>query len=497
MTSTVNSVILSLYMVAPKKTTGKKTLKRASKTKPSSASVDKVKRPEKAFRTYEQAMKYLFEKTDYEKQQKLRYNVTTFDLDRMNKLLKDLGDPHKKTKAIHIAGTKGKGSTATMLAKMIEANGYKVGLYTSPHVMTLHERIMINSQMITKKEMLGLMNRVYTVIEKLHKKNDSPTFFEIMTTLAFIHFAENEVDFAVVETGLGGRLDSTNVIFPELIGITSISLDHQNLLGNTIDCITREKAGVIKKGVPVVTVPQDPSAMQILRKQALALKAPFIVTGKDIDFSYRFESSREHGPHTRICLTSPSSRFEHLRVPLPGEHQAINCGLALAMLDKLKHQGYAIDDEKAISGLSEVRLAGRMEMVCKDPRVLVDAAHNAASIRALIQAIGQHVPYDSLIIVFGCNNDKDIRGMLTELQYGADKVVFTRSNSPKAVFPTDLAEMYTEICGKMCQTAMSLKEAVRIASNAISREDLICVTGSFYLVGQAKHLLGSPAEQVI
>ncbi len=478
-------------MVTTKKSTGKKTPKRTSK-KPSSASVSKVKHPTRAFRTYDQALRYLFDKTDYEKEQKLRYNVTVFDLDRMNKILKGLGNPHKKTKAIHIAGTKGKGSTAAMLAKMVEANGYKVGLYTSPHVTSLHERIVINSEMITKKEMLGLMNRIQPVIEKLSKKEDGPTFFEIMTALAFLHFSENEVDLSIIETGLGGRLDSTNVINPELVGITSISIDHQNLLGETLDHIAVEKAGVIKKGIPVVTVPQEPNAMQILKKQALAQKAPFSVTGKDIDFSYRFESSREHGPHTRICLTTPSSRFEHLRVPLPGEHQAINCGLALAMLDELKHKGYSIDDSKAISGLSEVHLSGRMEMVARDPRVLVDAAHNAASIRALIQAIGQHVPYDSLIIIFACNSDKDVRGMLTQLQYGADKVIFTRSNSPKAVFPTDLAEMYTEICGKMCQTTMSLKEAVRVASNAITREDLICVTGSFYLVGQAKQLLHSP-----
>lgn len=433
-------------------------------------------------------MQYLFDATDYERQQKLRYNVTAFDLDRMNKLLRGLGNPHKKTKSIHIAGTKGKGSTATMLARMIQANGYKVGLYTSPHVSSLHERIMINSDMISRKQMLGLINRIHPVVEKLSKKNDGPTFFEIMTAIAFLHFADSEVDISIIETGLGGRLDSTNVVNPELVGITHISIDHQNLLGNTIDSIAREKAGVIKKGIPVFTVPQEPVAMRVLKKYANAQKAPLLVTGKDIDFSYRFESSREHGPHTRICLTTPHSRFEHLRVPLPGEHQAINCGLALAILDKLKHRGYIIDDQKAIGGLNQVKLIGRMEIVNKDPHVLVDTAHNAASIRALIQAIGQHIPYDSLIIIFGCNNDKDVRGMLTELQYGADKVIFTRSNSPKAVFPADLAEVYTEVCGKMCQTALSLKEAMRIARGAVTREDLICITGSFYLVGQAKQL---------
>jgi dihydrofolate synthase/folylpolyglutamate synthase len=156
------------------------------------------------------------------------------------------------------------------------------------------------------------------------------------------------------------------------------------------------------------------------------------------------------------------------------------------MLDALKVGGLKIDDAKAIEGLKDVKMTGRMEIVHNDPRVLIDGAHNAASIRALVQAIGQHVPYDSMIVIFGCNQDKDIRGMLEQLQYGADKVIFTRSNSPKAVFPQELSDMYTEICGKMCQTAMSLKESLRIASSAIGREDLICITGSFYLVGQAR-----------
>jgi dihydrofolate synthase/folylpolyglutamate synthase len=339
--------------------------------------------------------------------------------------------------------------------------------------------------------MLGLVNRIHASIEKLKKKDDSPTFFEIMTAIAFMHFADEEVDVAIIETGLGGRLDSTNVISPIVAGITSISLDHQNLLGDTIAHIAKEKAGIIKKGIPVITVPQDPDAMKAIRKYASSVKAPLSVTGRDIDFSSRFESSREHGPHTRICLTTPHSRFEHLRVPLPGAHQAVNCGLALAMLDKLKGEGYEIDDEKAVAGLKDVSLKGRMEIISEDPKILIDAAHNAASMKALIQAIGQHVPYDSMVIIFGCNNDKDIHGMLTQLQYGADKVIFTRSNSPKAVFPQDLADMYTEICGKMYQTAMTLREAAKIAKSAVSREDLICVTGSFYLVGQAKEQLQS------
>lgn len=471
------------------------TAKRLSRTqsKPnkniSSVAVEKIKRTRGAFRTYEQAIKYLFERTDYERQNTLRYNVTTFNLDRMNNLLKGLGNPHNKIRCVHIAGTKGKGSTATMLAKMLEANHYKVGLYTSPHVMTLHERIVINSEMISKKAMTDLINRVYPIVEKMAEKRESPTFFEILTAMAFLYFFEQKVDIAVIETGLGGRLDSTNVITPEVVGITSISLDHMNLLGPTIDNIAREKAGVIKEGIPVVTVPQDPASMRILKKQAGLMKAPLSVTGKDIDFSYRFESSREYGLHNCICLTTPYSRYEHLRVPLPGEHQAINCGLALALLDQLKQRGFQVDDSRAIEGLSQVSMVGRMEMICHDPRILVDGAHNASSIRALIQAIGQHIPYDSMIIIFGCNKDKDVRGMLTQLQYGADKVIFTRSDNPKAVYPEELADLYTELCGKMCQTAPSIREAVRIANGVVTREDLICITGSFYLVGQAKEQL--------
>jgi dihydrofolate synthase/folylpolyglutamate synthase len=465
-------------MAKPIKTTGKK------RKKKSSSKVTGVK-SKKAFRNYQQALDYLFARTDYEKQERLRYNVTTFNLSRMQKLLSLLGNPHKKIHTVHIGGTKGKGSTATMLARMLEANGYRVGLYTSPHVVHLHERITVNTKMISDSEMCGLLNRVYAPVEKM-SKTAPPTFFEIMTALAFMYFLDKAVDIAVIETGLGGRLDSTNVIRPKVIGITSLSIDHQNLLGETIDSIAKEKAGIFKRGVPAITVQQEPSAMRVLKSQAIAVKASLSVTGSDIDFSHRFETSREHGPHTRICLTTPTSKFEHLRVPLHGKHQAINCGLALAILDKLKSAGYKIDNNKAAEGLHKVSLAGRMEMIWDDPRIMIDAAHNAASIKALIHAIGQNIPYDSMVVIFGCNSDKDVKGMLQKLQYGADKVIFTRSNSPKAVPPEDLAEMYTEICGKMYQTAATLGQALQLAKNAVSKEDLICITGSFYLIGQAK-----------
>ncbi len=461
-----------------KQTTSKK------QTKKSTTKVAKA-RTKKAFRSYDGALKYLYTRTDYEKESRVRYNKTTFNLNRMEKLLSLIGNPHKKIETVHIAGTKGKGSTATMLAKMLESNDYRVGLYTSPHVLDLHERIVVDSEMISRSDMYRLLNRIYAPVEKL-SKTESPSFFEIMTALAFMHFADREVDIAVIETGLGGRLDSTNVIKPALVGITSLSIDHQAQLGTSIDSIAAEKAGVFKKGVPVITVEQQPEAMKVLKSEAGKAKAPIMVTGKDIDFSYRFETSREHGPHTRICLTTPTSKFEHLRVPLHGTHQAINCGLALAMLDKLKENGFEIDNDLAKDGLNEVSLSGRMEMIYQNPRIMIDAAHNASSIRALMHAIGQNIPYDSMVVIFGCNSDKDIDGMLEQLQYGADKVIFTRSNSAKAAWPEDLGDRYNEICGKMYQTALSLKEALKLAYSAVGKEDLICITGSFYLIGQAK-----------
>ncbi len=462
--------------------TAKKTVRK--KSKKGASNIARVK-SKKAFRTYDDAMKYLFARTDYEKELRVRYNKTTFNLARMEDLLRLVGNPHKKINTAHIAGTKGKGSTATMLAKMLESNNYRVGLYTSPHVLDLHERIVVNSKKVSKSQMLRLMNRIYAPVEKL-SKTEAPSFFEMMTALAFMHFVDEDIDIAIIETGLGGKLDSTNVIKPHVVGITSLSIDHQEQLGKSLSLIAAEKAGVFKRGVPIITVEQEPSAMKVLKSEALRMKAPLMVTGRDIDFSHRFETSREDGPHTRICLTTANSKFEHLRVPLHGTHQAINCGLALAMLDKLKENGYIIDNEKAKQGLKEVSLSGRMEMICDNPRIMIDAAHNADSIRALMHAIGQNVPYDSMVVIFGCNVDKDIDGMLKELQYGADKVIFARSNSVKAAWPEDLGERYSEISSKMFQTALTLREALHLAESAIGREDLICITGSFYLIGQAK-----------
>ena len=203
------------------------------------------------------------------------------------------------------------------------------------------------------------------------------------------------------------------------------------------------------------------------------------------------------GPHNRICLTTPNSRFEHLAVPLLGEHQAINCGLALAIIDRLKSRGFTINDAKALEGLSKTIVPGRMELVSQTPRVLVDGAHNAASVDAMMRAIGQHVPYDSMVVIFGCCGDKDIPGMLERITSGADKVIFTKVDSVRTADPEELAARYIELYGKMAQVAPTLKDALEIAYRAVTKEDLICITGSFYLVGEAKKLFAANAEKVV
>jgi dihydrofolate synthase / folylpolyglutamate synthase len=449
-------------------------------------------RPNTGVNTFSKAMRFLATLADYERLRIVRYNSQNFDLERMRLLLKKLGNPQDQFRSVHVAGTKGKGSTCAMIASMLQACGYKVGLYTSPHLVDIRERIQINGEMIGQAEFARLIKAMETTIARM---KPTPTYFDVLTAAAFKYFADQKVDIAVVETGLGGRLDSTNVIKPEVTAITSISKDHMAQLGNTLALIAQEKAGIFKKDIPAVTVVQDPDAEAVLARVAAKVGAPFDVAGKSIEFSYRFESSRMLGPHNRVCLTTANTKFEHLAVPLMGEHQAINCGLALAVIDKLKQRGLPITDTKAMEGLAKTTIPGRMEIINQTPKVIVDGAHNAASLDAMMRAIGQHVPYDSMVVIFGCCADKDVAGMLERITSGADKVIFTKVNNIRTADPNELAARYVEQFGKMAQVAETLEEALSIANRAVTKEDLICITGSFYLVGEAKKYFAAKQAQ--
>ncbi len=444
---------------------------------------------------YASALRWLYGHTDFERMRIVAYNNRTFSLERMRRLLEAMGSPHEELKCLHVAGTKGKGSTCTMLASMLQACGYATGLYTSPHLVDLRERIAINGQMISHADLVDLFKQVAAKEATL---KEELTFFEILTAAALRYYADQAVDVVVLETGMGGRLDSTNVVMPLVTGITNISLDHMNVLGRDLPSIAREKAGTFKKNVPAISVEQEPSVTRVLDEVAQQVGAPLEYTGKQIDFSYRFEANRELGPHTRVSVITPTSRWEHLPVPLRGEHQAHNCALALALLDKLKAHGFTFPDDKVIAGLAATQIPGRMEEVWREPRVLVDGAHNSVSIQALIRALGAHIAYDSLIMIFGCGQDKDVNGMLKQVALGADKVIFTKArNNPRAMEPEDLAARFNELSGKVSQSAPSLEEGLKLAARAVSRDDLIVIAGSFYLAGEAKkHFTELSAQRV-
>ncbi|MBX3354604.1 MAG: bifunctional folylpolyglutamate synthase/dihydrofolate synthase [Phycisphaeraceae bacterium] len=437
--------------------------------------------------TYPAVLRWLYDRTDIERMRVVRLGEQAFKLDRMRKLLDRLGNPQQQIKSVHVAGTVGKGSTVAMIASMLEECGYTVGQYTSPHLVELRERITINGKMVGKSEFCEHARAVAKAIARL---DFEPTFFEVMTAIAFKHFMEQAVDIAVVEVGLGGRLDSTNVLTPLVTVITQIDFDHTKILGNTLADIAKEKAGIFKQGVPAIVFEPQADVERVFRETAEKCGAILRIVNKDIEYSSRFCTDPDLGPHTRVCLYTRTSRLEHLPVPLQGEHQAGNCGLALAAVDTLKSCGFDCPDDRMTAGLMKTRVPGRMQLLGERPRLLVDGAHNPASMTALMRCVGAHVPYDSMVCVFGCCADKDVPAMLDRVNLGADKVIFTRAaTTPRAADPDELQKMFAERSGKMSQVARTLPEALALAHRAVSRDDLIVVTGSFYLVGETiKHL---------
>lgn len=483
----------------PKK---KKTNKAAESASPSATTTSKKKPAAsrktgpKPIRTYKAALAFIEDHVNYERRLPTRRDREPFTLARPRRLMEDLGDPQDSFKSVHIAGSKGKGSTVAMLARLLLDKSRRVGTFTSPHILDVRERITVDDVLISESQFTELVARVAEVTAN-YEPEATPTFFELLTAVAFLHFQRSEVDIAIVETGMGGRLDATNILSPIACAITNISLDHTQQLGDTVEKIAGEKAGIFKEGVPTIVAPQPDGVKQTLKAAAETTNTPLYFTGEDIGFSYRFEAAHGGGQQARICISTPTSRFDHLPVPLLGRHQAINCAVALGVLDQLRNHGIDIDDETATVSLAKVKLEGRMEIISERPRILVDGAHNAASIDAVMRAIGQNVPYDSMVVIFGCCVDKDVDGMLKHVLLGADKIIFTGIQSPRSATPKDLAGRMAEMSGKMAQVTENLAEAIETAKKAITQEDLICVTGSFFLVSEAKRLLASPQPALV
>lgn len=435
-------------------------------------------------------MRALNGRINVERVRPTRLGPDAFKLDRMRALAERLDHPDRVTRFVHVAGSKGKGSVVEMLASSLSACGYAVGVFTSPHLVDVRERIRIGPHRIGEDDFVRLIDRVVRTADALPKKLGAATYFEVITAVALCYFAEQAVDLAVLEVGLGGRLDATNIVSPEVCAITEIQLEHTAILGTTLEAIAAEKAGILKAGVTAVTIEQPPEVLEAIRCQAQRVAAPLVVLGEDLDFSYRFEASPELGKHMRVCLSTGHTSYNHLAVPLHGHHQAANCGVALGVLGKLCERGFDVPERLVAKGLSSTPANGRLEQVCASPRVVVDGAHTPESVEALIKAIGAHVRYDSMVVIFACAKDKDTRAMLGKLAMGADKVIFTRlTDSPRGADPHELQAAFAELSPKMAQVVEDLREAIQTAGRAVGRDDLICVTGSFYIAGQAKAMI--------
>ncbi len=405
-------------------------------------------------------------------------------------LMELMGNPHRLFRSVHIAGTNGKGSTSAFLASVLRAAGYRVGLYTSPHLVSFTERIRINNQQISEARVVKLAEQVRTRYQASGGGVAlSPTFFEVTTAMAFACFAEEGVDIAVVETGMGGRLDATNVITPLVAVITNIDIEHTDYLGNTLDLIAGEKAGIMKPGVPVVTGAAQPTVISVLEREAAKLGAPLYRLNKD--FSPGEISS---GGERRFNYRGIWENHGRLEVPLIGRYQVDNACLALAVIECLRNAGIAVGEAALREGLAQTRWEGRLELVAKRPDVYLDGAHNPASARMLVSALNDlKRSYRRLVLVLGILGDKDFRGIAAEIVPLADRVIVTRPEYSRAMDPVRLSAFVRTLHGSV-DTAETVGKAIQLARAGASPEDLILVTGSLYVVCDARASMANPAD---
>jgi dihydrofolate synthase / folylpolyglutamate synthase len=460
---------------------------------------------------YDEAMQFLLGRIDYERATAAPYPVRDFRLDRMHELLRRLGNPHQKYPTIHVAGTKGKGSTAAMTAAILTAAGHRTGLYTSPHLHRLEERIVIDGQCCAPERLVSLVERLRPIVESLDalpparidglpSPLSAPTWFEITTAMALLHFAAEQVDLAVIEVGLGGRLDSTNVIHPLVSIITSISFDHMKQLGSTLAAIAGEKAGIIKPGVPVVSGVMDEESRQSIDEIRRQKNSPLVQLGIDFDFRYRPPRNLDHASSAgEMDFFLPAGvdipRYENLQLSLVGHHQAANAAVALAAIEQLRAGGWPIPESAIRHGLSEVRWPARVEIVHRRPTVVVDAAHNAASIASLLQTLDESFSASApRLLIFATTQDKQLREMLALLLPRFDRVLLTRyTTNPRSVPIDELAALAASISPIPQEICESPAAAWRRASELATPADLICATGSFFLAAELRAAIAADA----
>jgi dihydrofolate synthase/folylpolyglutamate synthase len=466
---------------------------------------------------YKEAYDYLNSFTNYEQVPGINYAREMDGLDRVRLLMKLLGKPQDSFKSIVIAGTKGKGSVSAMLDSILRAAGHSTGLYTSPHLHTFRERIRVGGEMISPPDMARLVEGLQPAVEKIRALGIPelvPSTYELATALAFLYFREQKVEVAVLEVGLGGRLDAVNVVEPVVSLITSISLDHTQVLGDTLEAIAKEKAGIIKPGVHVISAPQAPEAAAVIERVAECQGAQLIMVGReayisteqlpklvsDVDglpshqiFTVAFEGSEE----TSDIQTS-------VELPLLGNHQQVNAAVAMAALPILVEAGIDMDKEAMLRGLLDVKWPGRLEIVKRRPVVVADGAHNVDSIARLHHAVAQLFHRRNVVVVLGITRDKDIEGIIEEiggwsesiLGPTVERVIVTRSAHPRAADPQEVASLavaYDLDVEIEKDVAAALKRAESLAETigATTRNDvLVLVTGSLFTVAEAREHYG-------
>jgi len=430
---------------------------------------------------YSQAEEYLNNFINYEQIPGVSYAPPGYNLRHVEELLNRIGNPQLAAKTIHIAGTKGKGSVSAMIAQVLSSSGYKTGLYTSPHFHTLRERINIDGSLISEAEFAAAMSEIKPFIESM--KQDTAfrqlTYFEALTTLAFAHFKKNQVDFQVLEVGLGGRLDATNVSRPIVCIITPVSLDHTQILGNSLEEIALEKAGIIKSGCWVVLAPQPKEAASVIGNVCRDKKAKIVQVGKAITWH------KIGGDLYSQSLIIEGQRHNYqVNIPLLGDFQLENAASAVAALEVLDYMGFGISPADIARGLARVRWPGRFHILQEHPTVLVDGAHNVTSIKRLVDNIRGYFAHKRIFLVFGTSCDKDIPGILNELVSLSPQVIVTRAAHSRAASPLILV---TEFRKRRIEPEIreTVTEAISRALSLANRTDIICVTGSLFVVAEA------------
>ena len=432
---------------------------------------------------YQESLKYLLRFADYER---ISRAGVVWDTMRVERLLEKLWNPQHAARTVHIAGTKGKGSTSAMIDSILKEAGYKVGLYTSPHLLSYTERIRVGGKPISEEEWAGLVEGIRPHVEAVNaeKTYGELTTFELYTAMAFAHFRNIRADYQVMEVGLGGRLDATNVTRPQVCVITSISYDHMEVLGNTLGKIATEKAGIIKPGVPVVTAPQFPEAMEAIERICRERGARLVKAGQDVSWETGKFDEKGQSFHLKGLLAEYD-----LRIPLLGEHQVENAACAAAAAEILSGTEQKITRAAIVKGLQKTDWPGRLQVLRKKPWLVIDGAHNVYSMQKLGEALQKHFKYDRLILILGFSAEKDVPGMIDEAYKMTRDVIVTASTSPRSARPAALAEGFAKR-GVKARAADSVPGALKLALETAEPNDLICATGSIFVVAEVMEGVG-------